>query len=87
MGYVGLSLSVLLKQHYQVVAVDVVQTKVNVIAHKESPIQDECIEKYLAEKKLNLTVTLDAEAAYGDADFVAIAAAPADGYWTKSVAA
>ena len=73
-GYVGLSLSVLLAQHNQVMAVDIVQTKVDVINHCKSPIQDDYIEKYLAERKLNLTATLDAKAAYSDADFVVIAA-------------
>lgn len=72
-GYVGLSLGALLSQHYQVVAVDIVQAKVDMINNKKSPIQDEYIEKYLAEKKLSLTATLDAKAAYSDADFVVIA--------------
>ena len=73
-GYVGLSLGVLLSQHHQVVAVDIVQTKVDMINNKKSPIQDDYIEKYLAEKDLNLTATLDAKTAYSDADFVVIAA-------------
>ena len=73
-GYVGLSIATLLSQHHEVVAVDIVQEKVDLINHKKSPIQDEYIEKYLAEKDLNLTATLDAEAAYKDADFVVIAA-------------
>ena len=73
-GYVGLSLSVLLSQHHQVVAVDIVPAKVDLINNKKSPIQDEYIEKYLAEKELNLTATLDAQAAYRNADFVVIAA-------------
>lgn len=73
-GYVGLSLGVLLSQHHQVVAVDIVQAKVDMINNKKSPIQDDYIEKYLAEKDLNLTATLDAKAAYSDADFVVIAA-------------
>ena len=73
-GYVGLSLGVLLSQHHQVVAVDIVQTKVDMINNKKSPIQDDYIEKYLAEKDLNLIATLDAKAAYSDADFVVIAA-------------
>ena len=73
-GYVGLSLSVLLAQNHQVVAVDIVQAKVDMINNKKSPIQDDYIEKYLAEKELNLTATLDAKAAYSDADFVVIAA-------------
>ena len=73
-GYVGLSLSVLLAQHNQVMAVDIVQVKVDMINNHKSPIQDDYIEKYLAEKELNLTATLDAKAAYSDADFVVIAA-------------
>ena len=73
-GYVGLSIATLLSQHHEVVAVDIIPEKVDLINHKESPIQDEYIEKYLAEKNLNLTATLDAEAAYKDADFVVIAA-------------
>ena len=73
-GYVGLSIATLLSQHHEVVAVDIVPEKVDLINHKKSPIQDEYIEKYLAEKNLNLTATLDAEAAYKDADFVVIAA-------------
>lgn len=73
-GYVGLSLGVLLSQHHQVVAVDIVQAKVDMINNKKSPIQDEYIEKYLAEKELDLNATLDAKEAYSDADFVVIAA-------------
>ena len=73
-GYVGLSLGVLLSQYHQVVAVDIVQAKVDMINNKKSPIQDEYIEKYLAEKELDLTATLDAKEAYSDADFVVIAA-------------
>ena len=73
-GYVGLSLSVLLAQHDQVMAVDIVPEKVELINSKKSPIQDEYIEKYLAEKELDLTATLDAKEAYSDADFVVIAA-------------
>lgn len=73
-GYVGLSLAVLLAQHNHVTAVDIVQEKVELINHKKSPIQDDYIEKYLSEKKLDLTATLDAEAAYRDAEFVVIAA-------------
>ena len=84
-GYVGLSLSVLLAQHNQVMAVDIVQVKVDMINNHKSPIQDDYIEKYLAEKELNLTATLDAKAAYSDADFVVIAA-PTNVYSTKSVA-
>ena len=73
-GYVGLSIATLLSQHHEVMAVDIIPEKVDLISHKKSPIQDEYIEKYLAEKNLNLTATLDAEAAYKDADFVVIAA-------------
>ena len=73
-GYVGLSLAVLLAQYNEVKAVDVIADKINKINNKISPIQDEYIEKYLAEKDLNLTATLDAEAAYSDAEFVIIAA-------------
>ncbi len=73
-GYVGLSLAVLLAQNNTVYAVDIVPEKVELINNKKSPIQDDYIEKYLAEKKLDLTATLDAESAYKDADFVVIAA-------------
>lgn len=73
-GYVGLSIATLLSQHHEVMAVDIVPEKVALINQRKSPIQDEYIEKYLAEKDLNLTATLDAEAAYKDADFVVIAA-------------
>lgn len=73
-GYVGLSLAVLLAQHNHVTAVDIVPEKVELINKKKSPIQDDYIEKYLAEKELDLTATLDAEAAYKDAEFVIIAA-------------
>ena len=73
-GYVGLSIATLLSQHHQVTAVDVIPAKVDLINQRKSPIQDEYIEKYLAEKELNLTATLDGEAAYRDADFVVIAA-------------
>lgn len=73
-GYVGLSLAVLLAQHNRVAAVDIVPEKVEMINSKKSPIQDEYIERYLAEKELDLTATLDAEAAYKNADFVVIAA-------------
>ncbi len=73
-GYVGLSIATLLAQHNKVVAVDVIPEKVQKINHKVSPIQDDYIEKYLAEKDLDLVATLDAEAAYRDADFVVIAA-------------
>ena len=73
-GYVGLSIATLLAQHNKVTAVDIIPEKVELIRQKKSPIQDDCIEKYLAEKELDLTATLDAEAAYRDADFVVIAA-------------
>ena len=73
-GYVGLSIATLLSQHHEVTAVDIVPEKVEKINKRISPIQDEYIEKYLKEKELNLTATLDAEAAYKDADFVVIAA-------------
>ena len=73
-GYVGLSLATLLAQHNHVVAVDIVPEKVEMLNHRKSPIQDEYIEKYLAEKELDLTATLDGESAYRDVDFVIIAA-------------
>ena len=73
-GYVGLSIATLLSQHHQVTAVDVIPEKVDLINRRKSPIQDDYIEKYLAEKDLNLTATLDGAKAYGDADFVVIAA-------------
>ena len=73
-GYVGLSIATLLAQHHKVTAVDIVPEKVELINNRKSPIQDEYIEKYLAEKKLDLTATLDAKEAYTDADFVVIAA-------------
>ena len=73
-GYVGLSIATLLAQHHQVMAVDVIPEKVNLINRRKSPIQDEYIEKFLAEKDLNLTATLDGTRAYSDADFVVIAA-------------
>ena len=73
-GYVGLSIATLLSQHHQVTAVDVIPEKVDLINQRKSPIQDDYIEKYLAEKELNLTATLDGAAAYKDADFVVIAA-------------
>ena len=72
--YVGLSIATLLSQHHQVTAVDIISEKVELINNKKSPIQDDYIEKYLEEKNLNLTATLDAEEAYKDADFVVIAA-------------
>lgn len=73
-GYVGLSIATLLSQHHQVTAVDVIPEKVDMLNRKQSPIQDEYIEKYLSEKELNLTATLDGAEAYSDADFVVIAA-------------
>ena len=73
-GYVGLSIATLLAQHHKVMAVDIVPEKVELINKRQSPIQDDYIEKYLAEKELNLAATLDAKAAYSDADFVVIAA-------------
>lgn len=73
-GYVGLSIATLLAQHHKVTAVDIVPEKVELINNKKSPIQDDYIEKYLAEKELDLTATLDAKEAYSDADFVVIAA-------------
>lgn len=73
-GYVGLSIATLLAQHHEVMAVDIIQEKVDLINQKKSPIQDEYIEKYLAEKELNLVATMDAKQAYQNADFVVIAA-------------
>ena len=73
-GYVGLSIATLLSQHHQVTAVDIISEKVEMINNRKSPIQDDYIEKYLAEKELNLTATLDAKTAYSAADFVVIAA-------------
>ncbi len=73
-GYVGLSLAVLLSQKYEVTAVDIIPEKVDMINKRQSPIQDDCIEEYLAEKDLKLNATMDAESAYRDADFVIIAA-------------
>jgi Predicted UDP-glucose 6-dehydrogenase len=72
-GYVGLSIATLLSLYHEVVALDIDPRKVDMINQKKSPIQDEYIEKYLSEKKLNLTATLDAETAYKDADFIIIA--------------
>ena len=72
-GYVGLSLATLLSQHNHVMAVDIIPEKVDMVNHRKSPIQDDYIEKYLAEKAMDLTATMDAEAAYKDADFVIIA--------------
>ena len=85
-GYVGLSIATLLSQYHQVTAVDIIPEKVDLINNRKSPIQDDYIEKYLAEKELNLTATLDAKAAYSDADFVVIAA-PTNVYLKLSVAA
>ena len=85
-GYVGLSIATLLSQHHQVTAVDIIPEKVDMINKRKSPIQDDYIEKYLAEKELNLTATLDAQAAYADADLVVIAA-PTNVYLKLSVAA
>ena len=73
-GYVGLSIATLLSQHHKVTAVDIIPDKMELINNKKSPIQDEYIEKYLAEKDLDLTATLDVKEAYSDADFVVIAA-------------
>ena len=83
-GYVGLSIATLLSQHHQVMAVDIIPEKVELLNNRKSPIQDDYIEKYLAEKKLNLTATLDAKAAYSDADFVVIAA-PTNVYSTNRI--
>ena len=83
-GYVGLSIATLLSQHHQVTAVDIVPEKVELINNRKSPIQDDYIEKYLAEKNLDLTATLDAKAAYSNADFVVVAA-PTNVYSTKAV--
>ena len=85
-GYVGLSIATLLAQHHKVIAVDIVPEKVELINNRKSPIQDEYIEKYLAEKELDLTATLDAKSAYEEADFVVIAA-PINVYRKLSVAA
>lgn len=73
-GYVGLSIATLLAQYHHIIAVDIIPEKVEMINNRRSPIQDEYIEKYFAEKKLNLTATMDAKTAYADADFVVIAA-------------
>ena len=81
-----MSIATLLSQHHQVTAVDIIPEKVDTINNRKSPIQDDYIEKYLAEKELKLTATLDAEAAYSDADFVVIAA-PTNVYLKLSVAA
>lgn len=81
-GYVGLSIATLLSQHHHETAVDIIPEKVEMINNRKSPIQDDYIEKYLAEKELNLTVTLDAKTAYADADFVVIVA-PTNVYSTN----
>ena len=73
-GYVGLSIAILISQNHKVTAVDIIPEKVELINNRKSPIQDEYIEKYLAEKELDLTATLDAEEAYKDADYVVVAA-------------
>lgn len=83
-GYVGLSISCLIAQHHTVCAVDLIKSKVDSINNRKSPIQDEYIEKYLAEKDLDLTATLDGEAAYRDADFIVIAA-PTNVYSTNRI--
>ena len=83
-GYVGLSIATLLSQHHKVTAVDIIPEKVELINNKKSPIQDEYIEKYLAEKELDLTATLDAKEAYSDADFFVIAA-PTNVYSTNRI--
>ena len=81
-GYVGLSIATLLSQHHHVTAVDIIPEKVEMINNRKSPIQDDYIEKYLAEKDLDLTATLDAKAAYSNADFVVVAA-PTNVYSTN----
>lgn len=81
-GYVGLSIAVLLAQHHKVTTVDIIPEKVELINNRKSTIQDDYIEKYLAEKELDLTATLDADSAYTDADFVVIAA-PTNVYSTN----
>ena len=83
-GYAGLSIATLLSQHHKVYAVDIVPEKVDLINQRKSPIQDEYIEKYLAEKELDLTATLDAKTAYSAADFVVIAA-PTNVYSTNRI--
>ena len=83
-GYVGLSIATLLSQHHKVMAVDIVPEKVELINSKKSPIQEEYIEKYLAEKELDLIATLDAKEAYSDVDFVIIAA-PINVYSTNCI--
>lgn len=83
-GYVGLSVATLLSQHHKVMAVDIIPEKVELINNRKSPIQDNYIEKYFAENKLDLTATLDAKEAYTDADFVVIAA-PTNVYSTNRI--
>ena len=83
-GYVGLSIATLLSQHHQVTAVDIVPEKVELINNRKSPIQDDYIEKYLTEKELNLTATLNAKTAYTDTEFVVIAA-PTNVYSTNRI--
>ena len=83
-GYVGLSIATLLSQHHKVTAVDIIPEKVELINNKKSPIQADYIEKYLAEKELDLTATLDAKEAYSDADFVVIAT-PTNVYSTNRI--
>ena len=83
-GYVGLSIATLLSQHHKVYAVDIIPEKVKLINSRKSPIQDEYIEKYLTQKELDLTATLDAKLAYSNADFVVIAA-PTNVYPKASV--
>ena len=83
-GYVGLSIATLLSQHHHVTAVDILPEKVALINARKSPIQDDYIEKYLAEKELDLTATLDAKEAYSDVDFVIIAA-PTNVYSTNCI--
>lgn len=83
-GYIGLSIVTLLSQHHQVTAVDIVLEKVELINNRKSPIQDDYIEKYLAEKELNLIATLDVKTAYVDGDFVVIAA-PTNVYSTNHI--
>jgi len=81
-GYVGLSMATLLAQHHSVVAVDVVAEKVDKINRRENPIADECIEKFFAERKLDLVATLDGEEAYRDAEFVIVAACKKRTIWS-----
>ena len=83
-GYVGLSIATLLSQHHHETAVDIIPEKVEMINNRKPPIQDDYIEKYLAEKELNLPVTLDAKTAYADADFVVIVA-PTNVYSTNRI--